>query len=66
MSNINIEKYKTWDVYLNGKHIDTIFYTVEVDEHEVLYSLIFHDGYDPNISIAPVKIEQDSAELQTK
>lgn len=48
---MNDTKQKTWDVFLEGKHIDTIFYTTPVDEQEVLNSLINHDGYDPRIIV---------------
>lgn len=48
---MNEDKQKAWDVYLDGKHIDTIFYTTPVTEKEVLRSLIDHDGYDPNITV---------------
>jgi hypothetical protein len=48
----NMKRQKTWNVYLNGELIDTIFYFCNVDEDEVLQDLIEHDGYDPMIVIA--------------
>lgn len=45
------DKQKAWDVYLEGKHIDTIFYTTPVTAQEVLRSLIDHDGYDSRITV---------------
>ena len=39
-----------WDVYLNGKHIDTVF-DQETDAEMVKRSLVDHDGYDPNIEV---------------
>ena len=40
-----------YDVYLNGKHIDTVFYTGYDGPEEVKKSLIDHDGYDPRIVV---------------
>ena len=39
-----------WDVYLNGKWIDTVF-DMEKDADEVKRSLINHDGYDWRIVV---------------
>lgn len=39
-----------YDVYLNGKLIDTVFYTGYTAD-EVKDSLIDHDGYDPDIEV---------------
>lgn len=45
---------QAWDVYLNGKHIDTVFFSSNGMMHykDVLDSLIHHDGYDPDIEIS--------------
>jgi len=40
-----------WAVYLNGKHIDTVFYLPEVTAQEVREGLIKHDGYDSEIVV---------------
>ena len=42
-----------FDVILNNKVIDTVFYSVSsnVNADEVKQSLINHDGYDSNIKI---------------
>jgi hypothetical protein len=40
-----------WNVYLNGKLINTVFYTPNCDKDYVLDGLINHDGYDPAITI---------------
>lgn len=40
-----------WNVYRNGKRIDTVFYTSDCDKEYVLKSLIDHDGYPFDISI---------------
>lgn len=42
---------KAWNVYLNGKLIDTVFFDRDCDKDYVLDSLINHDGYHPNIKI---------------
>ena len=41
---------KAWAVYLNGKKIDTVFYTPDVSQVEVTLSLI-NDGYHPLIVV---------------
>lgn len=46
-----------FNVYLNGKKIDTVFYdrtpsdTIAESEDDVKRSLINHDGYNPNIVV---------------
>lgn len=41
----------SYDVYLNSKKIDTIFYGINEPVDEVKRSLINHDGYDSNIVV---------------
>lgn len=40
-----------WNVYLNGKLIDSVYYTKDCDAEYVRNSLINHDGYNSNIKI---------------
>lgn len=40
-----------WDVILNGKVLDTVWYTKDCDADYVRRSLINHDGYNPNITV---------------
>lgn len=40
-----------WDVILNGKVVDTVWYTKDCDADYVRRSLIDHDGYNPNITV---------------
>ena len=40
-----------WNVYLNDKLIDTVWFTDNCDEWYVLRALINHDGYDPAITV---------------
>jgi len=42
---------RAWDVYLDGKVIDTVFYTEDFDAEYVRQSLIEHDGYDSRIVV---------------
>lgn len=53
MKHKNSLRARAFDVYLNGAHIDTVFYSlgVSVDAEEVRQSLINHDGYDPRITV---------------
>jgi hypothetical protein len=44
-----------WDVYLNGKKIDTVFYTPDCDAEYVRTTLINHDGYNPSIVVKRAK-----------
>lgn len=44
-----------WDVYLNGKKIDTVFYMPDCDAEYVRTSLINHDGYDARITVVKAK-----------
>ena len=41
----------TFDVYLNGKLIDTIFCSDSMTKEEAKDGLVNHDGYNPNISL---------------
>lgn len=45
--------HEAWDVFLNGKEIDTVFYTTDPRRtpEEVKKSLVEHDGYDGNIVV---------------
>jgi hypothetical protein len=53
---------QAFDVYLNGKLIDTVFYTKGFDAEEVKKSLIDHDGYDPEIEIKKPRAKKKVAE----
>ena len=53
-----------WDVYLDGRKIDTVF-DQETDAVEVKRSLVDHDGYDPNITVKKAKRnEKDVREMR--
>lgn len=43
--------HQAWNVYLNGKLIDTVFWVPSADADEVKRSLINHDGYDSGIVV---------------
>ena len=40
-----------FDVYLNGKLIDTVWFDVDMSIEEMKKSLVEHDGYNPNIEV---------------
>lgn len=42
---------RAWNVYLNGKLIDTVFFMEDCDKQYVKDSLINHDGYDSRIVV---------------
>lgn len=48
---------QAFNVYLNGKLIDTVFYSdsAKVDIDEVKRSLVNHDGYNPAIVVRKEK-----------
>ena len=46
-----IMRSKGWDVYLNGKLIDTVFFDVDCDKDYVYRALVEHDGYPPGIEV---------------
>ena len=50
-----------WEVFLNGKAHDTVYYTADCDRLYVYDSLVDHDGYDPNIIV--VKEEKQPTQL---
>lgn len=43
--------HQAWDVFLNGKKIDTVFFTPDCDRDYVYRSLVGHDGYDARIVV---------------
>jgi hypothetical protein len=51
-----MSKQRSFDVFLAGKKIDTVFAT-DYSAEEMLKSLIDHDGYDPRISVYRRSIE---------
>lgn len=45
----------TWNVYLNNRKIDTVFFTADFDKEAVRNSLIRDDGYDGRIKVCKSK-----------
>jgi hypothetical protein len=43
--------HQAWNVYLNGKKIDTVFCSRGDSASDVRRSLINHDGYDAGITV---------------
>jgi hypothetical protein len=44
-------KQTKWDVYLRGRHVDSVFYDPSMNADEVRRSLVDHDGLDPAIVV---------------
>jgi len=44
-----------WNVWLNGKLIDKVFYVDGFSSEEVKESLVDHDAYNPNIKVRKEK-----------
>ena len=42
---------KAYNVYMNGRKIDTVFWVDNSTSEEVKRNLIDHDGYDPSINV---------------
>jgi hypothetical protein len=40
-----------WNVYLNNRLIDTVFYMANCDRAWVYDGLVNHDGYNPRIVV---------------
>lgn len=40
-----------WDVFLNGKKINTVFYNNGISAEDVKKSLVEHDGFNTNIKV---------------
>lgn len=55
------EKSNAWDVYLDGKLIDTV-YSSETDPEEMKKSLINHDGYDSGIEVKMAEAAGDPSD----
>lgn len=46
-----MKKTEWWNVYLNGKWIDSVSFVQGGTREEVKKSLVEHDGYNPNITV---------------
>lgn len=46
---------KAWDVYRNGRLIDTVYYTANCSASYVKKTLIDHDGYNSGIVVVPAR-----------
>lgn len=57
---------RAFDVFQDGKEIDTIFYAVNdtISAEEVKDSLVNHDGYDPNIEVIEYVPSTDGMPIQ--
>ena len=55
---------KAYKVWLNRKHIDTVFWVDNSDKEEVKRSLINHDGYDPAIEVTQERKRKPSKPMK--
>ncbi len=53
---------KAYKVWLNNKHIDTVFWVDNSDREEVKRSLVNHDGYDPDIQVTQERKRKSTTE----
>ena len=44
-------RHIAWNISLNRKRIDTVFYNPDIKKEDVKRSLIEHDGYDSGIKL---------------
>ena len=44
-------RHTAWNVSLNRKRIDTVFFNPDIKKEDVKRSLVEHDGYDPDIKL---------------
>jgi hypothetical protein len=44
-----------WDVYLNGRWVNSVWYTKDCDKWWVKNGLVNHDGYPSNIRVFCVR-----------
>ena len=53
--------HTAYNVRLNGKLIDTVFYVDKGAKDEVKRGLVNHDGYDPEIVVTEVRKPKNKA-----
>lgn len=56
---------KPWDIFLNGKKLDTVYFVSSRKMDEVRRSLIQNDNMDPNIKVRPAH-KQQPRKVETK
>lgn len=49
--------HTAYNVYLNGKLIETVFYSEGFLAEDIRKALISHDGYDSNITVRKQRIK---------
>jgi len=60
--NMLVEGSTAYDVYLNGKLIDTVFQSDPSNPEDVKRSLINHDGYDSGIVVKKARRKKEGCE----
>ena len=53
--------HTAYNVRLNGKLIETVFFCDKNAKEEVKHSLVNHDGYDPEIVVTEVRKKKEKA-----
>jgi hypothetical protein len=48
---LNTTQQTAWNIYRNGRKIDTVYYINSMTAQEVKKSLENHDGYPPDITV---------------
>ena len=49
--NIPVITHSEIEIYISGIHVDSVFYSANMDLEEVRKSLIEHDGYQSDIEV---------------
>lgn len=52
---------QAWNIYLNGRLIDTVFYDRDCDQWYVKQGLINHDCYNKNIKVCKKRVSKAKA-----
>ena len=60
--NMLVEGSTAYDVYLNGKLIDTVFQSDPSNPEDVKRSLVNHDGYDSEIVVKKARRKKEGCE----
>ena len=51
-----LKKMTGWNVYLNGKWVNKVFFVETETKEQILKSLINHDGFDSSIAIKKERV----------
>jgi hypothetical protein len=54
IATMDTNRYQGWNIYLNGKLMDRVWFDSDMGYDEVKRALIDHDGLNPSIQIRKV------------